>query len=216
MTWFFIIMIKIFILLISAMLFSGCEQAHQSLDTGLDSIRVVKTDLEKQKILYVPARAIFKGPGNKQQPLKLELNDQLTMVQGMLKIVAEKKDVETLKSRVQKEFGDKMTVSTYLSGSYKISLVYNDKTLIDTETIAIDINLPVQLTAKKGKPIEMQVNIRFEPYMTAGKRTKSTSTYSYKKSINNQTQSSAASATKQVEINSEKPESFEVKQIISF
>ena len=205
-------MYKFFLLfcVLGLLLASGCVPEAAGLDADLKTVRFV---YEKDgKAYYLAVQPKIK----EEKPMKMDLGDKF-MYQGTLTLAADKGELQTLAARIKKQFGAECELKQLLTTSAKILLKNGSKKINEFDVMSGNVNLPFQITVKKGEKAQLGVEVTFKPSGGAAKSsiTSITTTYSSKSSNASKSASFKKTANSSVSAKAA-PEAFTVKRTLDF
>jgi hypothetical protein len=205
-------MYKFFLLfsVLGILLTSGCAPEAAGLDADLKSVRFV---YEKDgKAYYLAVQPEIK----EEKPMKMDLGDKF-MYQGTLTLAADKGELQTLEARIKAKFGADCELKQILTGSAKILLKKGNEKINEFDVMSGNVNLPFQMTVKKGEKAQLGVEVTFKPSGGVAKSsmTSISTTYSSKSTNTSKSASYKKTATASVSA-SDAPQPFTVKRTLDF
>lgn len=207
-------------LMVLASLFSlvACFAAAQSSDAELKTLRLTSIDTITKTALYVATRAVISGPGNATTPTQLEIgNDRI--VQGMIVLQEDQKELEKLTERVKQEYGPEISLKKELTGNVALKVTVDGQSVWEHQIFTGNQGMPFQVTVPANASATLKVQMHFTP---AGQGQQSSTAagssqsriFSFSNGIGSGSQQLTASYSTEQSNNS--PGEFAVEQTIQF
>ncbi len=207
---------KVFYLLFLLLngILSGCNSTETSLDQGLKTLRVVEIKPEIRQVFYVPASLKVGGGLPGSEPASLETGN-MRIVQGMVTLQFDEKEMEMLQQRVNDQLGPDFSLKQFSTGSFKISFYLNEKELNSFNVLSGNVNLPFQFSVDKDTAAKFKTRLEFVPAVIRNQTVSMMSSSASKSySYSSSTGTPEAEASSSVQIQKKSEQSPALKEIV--